>query len=147
MQRTICRFKNFLQERYPFPVHKLPIHTFLGCPHRENRTGSGGCIYCYNPSFSTIDYSLPDEIPTQIQNNILRAKKKGFKGKFIVYFQTYTNTYADIEVLKPWWESIYNYAENIIGLAIGTRPDCLTDEMLALLSEIGKKYMVWLELG
>ncbi len=146
MKKTIYKFKDFLKERYPFPVRKLTIHTNLGCPHRENRTGKGGCIYCYNPGFSNLKSNLPD-VQNQIREGIASAQKNGFKGKFIAYFQTETNTYADINVLEPWWREIEKYPEDIVGLAIGTRPDCLSDQILALLSEMGNKYMVWLELG
>jgi len=146
MSRIIYKFKDFLKERYPFPVRKLTIHTNLGCPHRENRTGKGGCIYCYNPGFSNLTSNLPD-VPVQIHEGIARARTNGFKGNFIAYFQTETNTYAGIAMLEPWWREIENHPDDIVGLAIGTRPDCLTDEILSLLAELGKKYMVWLELG
>jgi len=146
MKRVIYKFKDFLRERYTFEVRKLAIHTNLGCPHRENRTGKGGCIYCYNPGFSNLTSNLPD-IPIQIREGIARARKNGFKGKFIAYFQTETNTFADVNVLEPWWREIEKYPEDIVGLAIGTRPDCLSEDILSLLSEMGKKYMVWLELG
>jgi len=142
----IYKFKDFLKERYPFPVRKLTLHTNLGCPHRENRTGKGGCIYCYNPGFSNLTDSLPD-VPAQIHEGIVKARNNGFKGKFIAYFQTETNTYASIDVLEPGWRAIENYSDDIVGLAIGTRPDCLSGEILALLAEMGKKFMVWLELG
>lgn len=101
MQRVIYKFKDFLKERFPFEVRKLAIHTNLGCPHRENRTGSGGCIYCYNPGFSNLTTGLPD-VPTQIHQGITKARNNGFKGKFIADFQTETNTYASIDVLEPW---------------------------------------------
>ena len=146
MQHTIYRFKIFLKEHFPYPVRKLPIHTLLGCPHRENRTGPGGCIYCYNPGFSTVNKNLPD-VQTQIQAGISTSRERGFKGKFIAYFQTYTNTYADIEILESWWKTIEHFPDDIVGLSIGTRPDCLPPDVLALLSGIGKNVMVWLELG
>lgn len=146
MQKIIYKFKDFLKERYSFPVRKLTLHTNLGCPHRENRTGKGGCIYCYNPGFSALSSDLPD-VSIQIQESIARARANNFTGKFIAYFQTETNTYAGIDVLEPWWREIENYPDDIIGLAIGTRPDCLSGDILSLLSEMGKKYMAWLELG
>jgi hypothetical protein len=137
MPKIIYKFKDFLNKRYPFPVRKLTVHTNLGCPHRENRIGKGGCVYCYNPGFSNLTNNLPD-VPAQIHEGIISARNKAFKGKFIAYFQTETNTYASIDVLKPWWRTIEKYPDDIVGLAIGTRPDCLSDEILSLLAEMGK---------
>jgi len=146
MKPTIYTFKQFLKKRFPWPVRKLPVHTNLGCPHRDNRTGAGGCVYCYNPGFSSLSANLPD-VRRQIADGIARSRAAGFAGKFIAYFQTDTNTYAPIEVLEPWWREIENHRDDIVGLAVGTRPDCLSDDALALLSKLGETFMVWLELG
>ena len=152
MQRTIYKFKDFLSERFPFPVRKLPVHTFLGCPHRKNRSGSGGpggsggCIYCYNPGFSDISADFAD-VSVQISDGIAKFRERGYKGRFLVYFQTDTNTYADITVLEPWWRTIEQFPQAIAGLAVGTRPDCLNEDILTVLADIAKKNMVWLELG
>lgn len=146
MPSVIYRFKDFLKKRTAFPVRKLAIHTHLGCPHRKNRTGPGGCVYCYNPGFS----ELPDhfvDVRQQMSAGISRARKKGFNGKFIAYFQTDTNTYASVKILEPWWRAIYQFPDDFIGLAVSTRPDCLSKKTLALLDEIGRDRMVWLELG
>ena len=144
MKPIIYRFKNFLKEHFPWPIRKLPVHTNLGCPHRENR--AGGCVYCYNPGFSSLSADLPD-VSVQISEGIEKSRANGFAGKFIAYFQTDTNTYAPISILEPWWREIQKYPGDIVGLAVGTRPDCLSKEALSLLSEIGERYMVWLELG
>ncbi len=146
MKPPIYTFKQFIKERFPWPVRKLPVHTNLGCPHRENRTGAGGCVYCYNPGFSSLSAAVP-EVRRQISEGIERSRKSGFAGKFIAYFQTDTNTYAHIKTLEPWWREIENHPDDIVGLAVGTRPDCLSGEILSLLSELGEKFMVWLELG
>ncbi|MFZ5516848.1 MAG: TIGR01212 family radical SAM protein [Candidatus Zhuqueibacterota bacterium] len=146
MKPPIYTFKQFLKERFPWPVRKLPVHTNLGCPHRENRTGAGGCVYCYNPGFSSLSCDLPD-VRRQMADGIARSRAAGFTGKFIAYFQTDTNTYAPISRLEPWWREIENHRDDIVGLAVGTRPDCLSGEALALLSELGESTMVWLELG
>ncbi|MBD3288515.1 TIGR01212 family radical SAM protein [candidate division KSB1 bacterium] len=147
MKRLVYSFKNFLKEKYPFPVRKLQIHTNLGCPHRKDRTGdSGGCAYCYNPGFSNVENSS-GSVERQIRRGIDRSRKQGFEGKFLAYFQTYTNTYADLPLLKSWWHMIYDYPDDIVGLAIGTRPDCLPPEILSALAEISENRMVWLELG
>ena len=145
--RLIYRFRDFLRERYPFPVRKLPLHAGLGCPHRDNGDGSSGCVYCYNPGFSDMSSDTPDDVGRQLERGIERSRRSGFSGKFIAYFQTGTNTYADIEQLESWWRLIERYPDDIVGLSIGTRPDCLSADIFALLAEFGEKFMVWLELG
>ena len=100
----------------------------------------------YNPGLSEISADFAD-VFVQISDGISKFRGRGYKGKFLVYFQTDTNTYADITVLEPWWRTIEQFPEDIAGLAVGTRPDCLNEELLKVLSDIGKKNMVWLELG
>ena len=146
VEAVIYKFKDFLKSRFPYEVRKLPIHTFLGCPHRENRTGKGGCIYCFSPGFSTIDQGHSD-IRMQISEGIARARTQGFSGKFIAYFQTGTNTYASIDTLNSQWKTIDDFHEDIIGLSVSTRPDCLSGDVLKLLSNIAERLMVWVELG
>lgn len=147
MKRFVYTFKTYLKEHYPFPVRKLQIHTNLGCPHRKNRTGEeGGCVYCYNPGFSNIENSAED-VARQFREGISNSRTRGFQGKYLAYFQTYTNTYAELSVLKTWWHKIYDYPDDIVGLAIGTRPDCLEPDVLDELSRIAETNMVWLELG
>lgn len=141
----IYRFRDFLRERFPFEVRKLPLHTYLSCPHRDPEHG-GGCIYCYEPAFSTLRPDLPD-VQTQLNDRIKESRERQYRGKYIAYFQTGTNTYAPTELLATWWKSIEDYPEDIVGLAVGTRPDCLDDSVLELLADISHKMMVWLELG
>jgi radical SAM protein (TIGR01212 family) len=145
--KLIYRFRDFLRERYPYPVRKLPLHTGLGCPHRDAGDGSGGCIYCYNPGFSEVSADTPDDVGRQLERGIDRSRKRGFDGKFIAYFQTGTNTYADIRQLESWWRLVERYPEDIVGLSVGTRPDCLSEDIFELLDAFGEKFMVWLELG
>jgi uncharacterized protein len=144
--KLIYKFKDFLKERYSFPVRKLPIHTHLGCPHRENRSGVGGCVYCYNPGFSEIPDRFTN-VQKQIEDGITRSRNRGFEGKFIAYFQTETNTFGKIDLLESWWRTIEQFPNDFVGLAVGTRPDCISEEVLQVLSDIGKNFMVWLELG
>jgi len=147
MKRPIYKFKDFLRQRFPYPIRKLPLHTQLGCPHREKQIGqNGGCIYCYNPGFSSLVETMPD-IRQQFVQGIQNARAQGFEGKFLAYFQTDTNTYGDPALLASYWKNIEDYPDDIVGLAIGTRPDCLSTDIFELLQAIGEKYMVWLELG
>ncbi len=145
-ERIMYRFRDFLREKFPYPVRKIGLHTRSGCPHRKNRFGTGGCVYCYNPGFSTID-SAATGVEKQLRNGIESARRHGFNGKFIAYFQTESNTYADIEQLQAWWRTIDLFPDDVVGLSIGTRPDCIDEPVLALLAEFAERYTVWLELG
>ena len=133
-----------LKKRYGEKVHKLTLHGDFSCPNRDGTLGRGGCTFCNVAAFA-------DE--TQAQNSIkdqlaLRAQEVSHKAKkYLAYFQAYTSTYAEIEQLA----SLYKQAtvnNNIIGICVGTRPDCVSDDVLNLLSSyLLRGYEVWLELG
>jgi len=146
IKMKIRTFANFLKERFSFPVKKIGIQTLWGCPHRENRTGKGGCYYCDNRSF--VSGSLaPVPIEEQIRTSIEFWRKKRFSGKFIAYFQGYTNTYAPIEILKQAYDKVYQFKEDIVGLSISTRPDCIDRDVVNLIQTYCSDFMVWLEIG
>ena len=109
------------------------------CPNRDGKIGYGGCTYCYNQSFSPPTLKGKTSIHHQIQ----LGKKK---GKFLVYFQPYTNTYADVRVLKKLYDSALK-DDDALGLCVGTRPDCVPDDVLSLIQSYTEKYDVWIEYG
>ncbi|MFW5800003.1 MAG: TIGR01212 family radical SAM protein, partial [Spirochaetota bacterium] len=116
------------------------------CPNRDGTKSYNGCIYCNNDSFTPITAIHKNSIKKQIQDAIYHFKKRYKAKKFLAYFQSYTNTYADISYLrKVYYEALS--VKDVVGIAIGTRPDCVNDEVLDLLNEIGEKYHLWLELG
>ncbi len=143
----IRTFRSYLKERFPFPVKKIPIHTFLGCPHREGGTGKGGCFYCNNASFASLGEARSLGVREQVRLGIERARQRGFRGKFILYFQTYTNTFAPVEVLEEQFGVAYEFRDDVVGLSVSTRPDCLEGDVLTLLSRYAKDFMLWLEIG
>jgi hypothetical protein len=135
-----------LLRRYGERVHKLSINAGFTCPNRDGSKGRGGCTFCNNVSFSpNARYSL--SIATQLENGRrVIAKRTGAK-RFIVYFQAYTNTYADIQYLERLYEEALAEPD-VVGLSIGTRPDCVSEEVLDLLEGYQKRgYEIWLELG
>lgn len=134
-------FNQFLRERFGCKVYKLPVDAGFSCPNRDGKVGYGGCTYCYNPSFSPPTLRGKISISDQIQ---LGKKRK--KGKFLVYFQPYTNTYANVETLKKLYDEALQ-DKNALGLCIGTRPDCVPDEVLSLLEFYTEKYHIWVEYG
>ena len=132
------------RQKYGCKVYKLSIDAGFTCPNRDGTLGTGGCIFCGADGGSAFA-ARAGSIADQLQE----AKKKvAFKGgeKFIAYFQSFTNTYAPVEHLEACYRQAI-IGEDIVGLAIGTRPDCLSDETVALLSKINKSKPVSVELG
>ena len=140
------RLKDFLNDHFDVMVRKMPLHSNLGCPHRDSFGIQGGCIFCYEPGFSFLN-NQSESTESQIESILSYAESKGYQGKFIAYFQTGTNTYADRNVLEALWKPILNYPDQIVALAIGTRPDCLSADVIDLLTEMASHLMIWVELG
>jgi len=139
-------FSYFLRENFPVKVHKISIHAGFTCPNRDGFVGVGGCTYCANESFSPNVRETIIPIKEQVEKGMKFLKKRYGAEKFIAYFQAFTNTYADVDILKARYdEALLN--EDIIGLSIGTRPDCITDEILDLIHSYTENYHVWVEYG
>lgn len=132
--------------RYGERVHKIAIDAGFTCPNRDGSIGRGGCTFCNNTSFSP-NGRTPERISNQIEAGKSVIRKRTGAKKFIAYFQAYTNTYADTRKLARLYDQALQQPD-IIGLDVGTRPDCVPDEVLELLAEYQHKgYEVWLELG
>lgn len=132
--------------RYGERVHKIAIDAGFTCPNRDGSIGRGGCTFCNNVSFSP-NGRKPNLISEQIESGRQVIRKRTGAKKYIAYFQAYTNTYADVRELSR----LYNQAlsePDVIGLDVGTRPDCVPDDVLDLLADYQQQgYEVWLELG
>ncbi|WP_321278896.1 TIGR01212 family radical SAM protein [Vibrio sp.] len=132
-----------LQRRYGEKVHKLTLHGGFSCPNRDGTIGRGGCTFCNVASFSDEEVqvkSIHDQLSDRA-GEIQRAKK------YLAYFQAYTSTYAEVQVLKSMYEEALKAAD-IVGLCVGTRPDCVPNAVLDLLSDyVEQGYEIWLELG
>ncbi|MBD1566301.1 TIGR01212 family radical SAM protein [Vibrio sp. SA48] len=132
-----------LQRRYGEKVHKLTLHGGFSCPNRDGTIGRGGCTFCNVSSFvdeQTQIQSIEQQL-TDRADEVKRAKK------YLAYFQAYTSTYAEVQVLKNMYQQALKAAD-IIGLCVGTRPDCVPDAVLDLLSGyVQQGYEIWLELG
>ncbi|MBI5779719.1 MAG: TIGR01212 family radical SAM protein [Planctomycetes bacterium] len=141
-------FKNYLKDRFPgLKVYKIALDAGFTCPHRSSDTRTGGCIYCENRSFSPYA-RLPIRPP--ISEQIAKAmdfyRQRHKADKFIIYFQAYTNTLGPVDKLKALYDEALAHPD-IVGLSIGTRPDCVPDKTLDLITGYTKKYDVWLEYG
>jgi len=135
-----------LLKTYGERVHKVAIDAGLSCPNRDGSKGIGGCTFCNNSTFSP-NGREPDTILKQIQNGREVISKRTGAKKYIAYFQAYTNTYADIQTLRQMYATALGQSD-VVGLSVGTRPDCVPDETLELLLEYQNQgFEVWLELG
>ena len=140
MYRT---YNQHCREKFGCKVYKLSIDGGFSCPNRDGACGTGGCIFCDG---SGAFAERGDSIREQLSQAKRRVEAKNPGGKYIAYFQAFTNTYAPVDQLrKRYLEAIE--AEEIVGLALGTRPDCLEDDVIALLSEINAIKPVSVELG
>lgn len=135
-----------LLKRYGERVHKIAINAAFTCPNRDGSKGRGGCSFCNNISFTPYGH-IPSSLATQIQSGREVLRRRTGARKYLAYFQAYTNTYADFSTLKQLYASALAEPD-VIGLSVGTRPDCVSNEILDLLADYqaqGKE--IWLELG
>jgi len=139
-------YSSFIKLTFGERVQKISLDIGFSCPNRDGTKGYGGCTYCNNNTFNP-DYCEPTKsISQQLQEGISFFSKKYKAQKYLAYFQAYTNTYADFESLKKMYNEALN-VEGVIGLVIGTRPDCISNEIIDYLSFLSKKYFVSLEFG
>src|SRR3972149_5229715 len=137
MDRRYNNYNSYLKEKFGCRVHKVSVDVGFTCPNRDGNVAIGGCIYCNNdsfvPSYAKSRVSLQDQIRTGME-----YQKKRFKAeKFIIYFQAYTNTYDKIEKLEKLYREALD-SENVVGLAIGTRSDCVEEEMIQMADEVSR---------
>lgn len=144
------RFRDYLFRRYGKRVFKIPLDAGFGCPHRtgvDHRQGPG-CIYCENAAFSPQARSeqRPPPLEDQLARGIRLGRQRYGAGAFFAYFQAYTNTFGPPELLKSRYSVIREFPE-VVGLAVGTRPDCVEEAALDLLASFSQDYEVWVEYG
>ena len=140
------KFSEYLRERFDCRVHKVSIDAGFSCPNKDGKLSKDGCIYCDNRAFS-FNTRLPSRlIETQIEEGANFGKRRYGAEKFIVYFQAFTNTYAPIDVLRQKYNIVRKF-KDIVGISIGTRPDCVNEEILDLIQSYSSDYEVWLEYG
>lgn len=146
MTKAYYEFSDFLKKYFPFKVQKIAVNGGFTCPNRDGSIGYGGCTYCNNQTFHP-GYCLPAKsISQQLEEGIRFFARKYPEMKYLAYFQAYTNTYDTLEHLKRKYEEALAYP-GVVGLIIGTRPDCMPDELLDYLSEKSKHYFILIEYG
>lgn len=143
------RYRNYnvvLKEEFSERIQKISINAGFTCPNRDGSKGVGGCTYCNNRTFSP-DYCQPlKSVLQQVEEGIDFFRYKYQNQHYLAYFQSYTNTYADIDTLKRRYEEALSHPL-IVGLVVGTRPDCVSDELLDYFACLSQKYYVMIEYG
>lgn len=136
-------FRQLMGER----VQKVAINAGFTCPNRDGKISTGGCTFCINEAF-TPSYCQPSKTITQQINEGIEFHQWRYRkaSKYLAYFQSYSNTYASLDVIKSRYEEALSHPD-VIGLVIGTRPDCVNEEILSYLEELSKKYYISLEFG
>ncbi len=137
---------SYLRKKYGSKTGKLALNAGLGCPNRDGTVAHGGCIFCGEDGAGTFAGRLEDPIKTQIEMQKQAQDGKWSVSSYISYFQSYTNTYGDLNKLRELFTSAID-DEAVCGLAIATRPDCLDTDKVKLLAEMNTKTDVWVELG
>lgn len=139
-------FGDFLRERFPFKAQKIAINAGFTCPNRDGSKGRGGCTYCnnqtFNPSYCQTDKSVTD----QLAEGVRFFSHKYPEMRYLAYFQAYTSTYGEQERLERLYEEALGYP-GVVGLVIGTRPDCMPDSLLDYLARLSERALVLVEYG
>ncbi|MDD2645010.1 MAG: TIGR01212 family radical SAM protein [Bacteroides sp.] len=139
-------FPTFLKSFFPYKVQKISINAGFTCPNRDGAIGRGGCTYCNNQTFSPAYCKTTKTITQQLEDGKHFFAHKYPSMKYLAYFQSYTNTYDSFDGLKAKYEEALA-VKDVVGLVIGTRPDCISDELLDYLEKISKKVFVLVEFG
>ena len=139
-------FDYMLKERFSEKVYKVALNGGMTCPNRDGTLGNRGCIFCSAGGSGDFAGDKQNTITTQIEKQAARLREKRNASSFIAYFQAYTNTYAPVEYLRHIFTEALSHPD-VVALSIGTRPDCLGEDILNLLEELNQKKPVWVELG
>lgn len=136
----------FLRQKFGEKVFKVSLDAGFSCPNRDGKLSTKGCIYCSSRGSGDFAGNKNESIKEQFENVKKTMNKKWKATKYIAYFQAYTNTYGEIDLLrKKYYEALE--MKGVVAIAIATRPDCLSEDVLKLLYEISKKTYLWVELG
>ena len=146
MEQYYHDFGTWIRNQLPFRVQKISIDAGFTCPNRDGRIGIGGCIFCDNKSFNPSYCSHKKSVTEQLEDGKRFFAKKYPDMKYLAYFQAYTNTYDVVDKLKQLYEEALK-VEDVVGIVIGTRPDCVSSELLDYLEELNKRTFLIVEYG
>lgn len=139
-------FGAWLRSRFEYKVQKISVDAGFTCPNRDGRIGIGGCIFCDNNTFNPSYCNKNSSIREQLETGKKFFARKYPEMKYLAYFQAYTNTYAPLDTLKRMYEEALG-TENVVGIVIGTRPDCVNKEVLDYLGSLSQQVFVSVEYG
>lgn len=139
-------FGDFLKNIFPCKVQKISVNAGFTCPNRDGKKGWGGCTYCNNQTFSPEYCHTEKSVSGQLEEGIRFFSRKYPEMKYLAYFQAYTNTYDEIESLKAKYEEALAYP-GVVGLIVGTRPDCMPEALLDYFAELSRRTFVLIEYG
>lgn len=139
-------FGDFLKAQFPFKVQKISINAGFTCPNRDGTKGWGGCTYCNNQTFSPEYCHTEKTVTEQLEEGVRFFARKYPDMKYLAYFQAYTNTYEELNVLIRKYEEAVHFP-GVVGLIIGTRPDCMPEELLDYLEKLSKEVFILVEYG
>ncbi len=139
-------FSSFLRKYFDGKVQKISLNAGFTCPNRDGVKGKGGCTYCNNQTFNPEYCKTEKSVKEQLEEGRLFFSRKYPEMKYLAYFQAYTNTYSELEELKRKYEDALS-VDGVVGLVIGTRPDCMPDALLDYLEELNKQTFLLVEYG
>ncbi len=146
IKRRYSDYNSYLKSLYGQRVQKITVDTPLGCPNRDGVISKGGCIYCNERGSGSGLWERGMSITEQIENGRKAMIRRYKAKKFLLYFQSFTNTYTSCKHMKAMYDEALA-AQDVVGMAIGTRPDCVDQEKLDLIASYAKKFLVWIEYG
>ncbi|SDZ29718.1 hypothetical protein SAMN05421736_10982 [Evansella caseinilytica] len=145
-EKRYYSWNKHLRDQFGEKIFKVPLDAGFDCPNRDGKVASGGCTFCSERGSGDFAGDRKDDLITQFVTVKEKLHQKWKAGKYLGYFQAYTNTYAPVEKLRELFEVILEQ-EDVVGLAIATRPDCLPDDVVEYLAELHERTYLWVELG
>ena len=139
-------YSQYLKDKFGEKVYKVTLNANLGCPNRDGTKSFGGCIFCDDVGAFSQAHDANMPVGDQLIVGINNLQKRFHANKFIAYLQSYSNTYGEVSLLKSIYDSAVNN-KDVVGLSIGTRPDCVDEEKIALIQSYTDKREVWIEYG
>lgn len=146
MKQYYNDFGTWIRKQLPFKVQKISVDAGFTCPNRDGRIGMGGCIFCDNKSFNPAYCSRQKSVTEQLEDGKQFFARKYPEMKYLAYFQAYTNTYEAVDKLKALYEEALQ-VEDVVGIVIGTRPDCVSPEQFDYLEELNQRTFLIVEYG